>query len=97
MFLLVNLSFVVQDAGSERGPGQGVLPAALACFGDRFYLCLLYSALHLYNISQGSLLWRVTALADSDHRRWVGVRWLCSCSCKCGKAEFGVSFKGSFP
>lgn len=52
--LVVNLGFAVQDAGSERGPGQAVLPAALTCLGDRFYLCRLYSAQHCCNIREGS-------------------------------------------
>lgn len=51
---VVNLGFAVQDAGSERGPGQAVLPAALTCLGDRFYLCPLYSARHCCNIGEGS-------------------------------------------
>lgn len=91
MSLLVNLGFAVQDAGSERGPGRAVLPAALTCLGDRVYLCPLYSAQHRCNIGQGSPLRRGTAVADPDHRRWVGVWWPCSCSCKCGEAESLVS------
>lgn len=84
MSLLVNLGFAVEDAGSERGPGEAVLPPALTCLGDSFYFCPLHSA-------QGSLLQRGTAVADPGHRRWVGIWWLCSFSCKCGEAESPVS------